>query len=88
MEYGLLSAEEWEERRIFEEWERKRREKKRECVKCISCGRKKLFLSEGRIINGDWRDDVYLSKYTGEWVCCYTCYQDLLRKVRERGGVE
>ena len=46
-------------------------------MKCVVCGREKLFDGEGRIINGDWADDVFLKKYFGKWVCCYKCYSKL-----------
>jgi len=49
-------------------------------VRCVCCKREKMVPTEGRIIDGSWVEDKYLSKYRGRWVCSYGCYQKLLEK--------
>ena len=52
-------------------------------VRCVYCKREKLFPTEGRIIDGSWMRDNYLSKYKGKWVCSYRCYQELLNSIKK-----
>lgn len=53
-----------------------------EMMECIVCGRKKLFPTEGRVIDGSWYNDKYIPKsYWGEWVCSYRCYEKLIEKL-------
>ena len=48
-------------------------------VSCAFCGRKRLFETEGRTIDGSWADDDNLDKsYYGQWVCSYACYDKLI----------
>jgi hypothetical protein len=43
---------------------------------CKVCGRKRLFLGEGRFIDNSWLDDEKLSQeYKNSWVCSYRCYE-------------
>lgn len=52
-------------------------------TRCVVCGRKKLFATEGRVIDGSWaRDGEIDKKYWGSWVCCFRCYEKLIEKCR------
>ena len=72
MEYGLISAEELEERRIFEEWEKREREEKMEGgvkVECVLVNgeRGSAILLDTRIyqnIQGDWYD---ITPFVEKW---------------------
>ena len=47
-------------------------------IRCVVCGRKKTFPTEGRFIDGSWANDNKLpEKYRGKWVCSYACYKKL-----------
>ena len=47
-------------------------------VRCVVCGRKKTFPTEGRFIDGSWVNDNKLpEKYRNKWVCSYACYEKL-----------
>jgi len=49
--------------------------------KCVVCSRKKSSPSEGRYIDGSWRDDYKIpEKFQNKWVCSYRCYEKLLGK--------
>jgi len=37
---------------------------------------KKLFPTEGRVIDGSWLP----TKYWGKWVCSYRCYEKIDRE--------
>ena len=53
-------------------------------MECVVCGRKKLFPTEGRVIDGSWYDDEYIpTKYWGEWVCSYRCYEKLIERSKK-----
>ena len=47
-------------------------------IRCVVCGRKKTFPTEGRFIDGSWANDNKLpEKYRNKWVCSYACYKKL-----------
>jgi len=48
-------------------------------MKCIVCGREKKVENEGRIIDGNWKEDKEIpQKYWGKWVCSFPCYKKLI----------
>jgi hypothetical protein len=53
-----------------------------EGIRCVVCGRKKEFESEGRFIDGTWRYDLLIPWCHGKWVCCYNCYSKLIDFVK------
>lgn len=53
-------------------------------MKCIVCEREKLFETEGRFIDGSWKEDVLLEEYKNKWVCCYFCYKKLTEKKKNK----
>jgi len=54
-------------------------------MKCYVCGRTQICPSEGRVIDGSWENDKHLpDEVKGKWVCCYNCYNKLVRQKLER----
>jgi hypothetical protein len=50
---------------------------------CAQCGIKKLFDTQGRVVNGDWCNDQYLlPEFQYAWVCSYKCYMELVERVK------
>jgi len=49
---------------------------------CILCGREKMFEGEGRIIDGSWANDRNIPEEKWGWVCCYKCYEKILKKTK------
>lgn len=51
-----------------------------ERVRCIVCKRKKIVPSEGRIIDGSWVYDKFISKrFWYKWICSFGCYRKLIK---------
>lgn len=74
-----LTEKEWKRLKRGVKWIMTRAGLKISDVECVVCGRKKLFPTEGRVIDGSWYNDKYIStKYWGEWVCSYRCYEKLM----------
>lgn len=52
--------------------------------KCFVCNRSQIHPSEGRIADGSWNDDRYLSEEAiGKWFCHYSCYQKCINDTSE-----
>jgi len=52
---------------------------KKEKVYCAVCGVERKYEGEGRVIDGKYWMDKFLSgRYLGKWVCSHVCYGRLV----------